>query len=135
MKSYVIIMLRLHDLKLMVRIALVVKTWILLSFRYIGGEVIKFDTKGANTMMLKASSAFKIQAGDMIGIGWITGQAVPFVAFDCNSEFGEGLSPLAMTHGGIDSIVVDTERSFGVHPRRTSCQKYRVQAIVRKDTV
>ena len=85
--------------------------------------------------MLEASDQFAVQAGDMIGLSWTTSQAVPFVVFDCEIEDGEMVSPVAMTHGRVDEIEVGTERSFGVHPRRTSCQKYRVQAIIRKDNI
>ena len=85
--------------------------------------------------MLETSDQFAVQAGDMIGISWTISQAVPFVVYDCESEDGEMASPPAMTHGRVDEIEVGTERSFGVHPRRTSCQKYRVQAIVRREDI
>ena len=104
---------------------------VLLTFRFIGGKTVSYNTTGDHTLMLDASEKFIVRNGDMVGISWITGQAVPFVMISCSSEYGEMTSPLAMTHGRVDEIEVGVERSFGVHPRRTACQKYRVQAIIR----
>ena len=92
---------------------------------------MSFDTTGVHAKHLEVQDQFSVQDGDMIGVTWLTGQAVPFVRVNCKRE---NVTPLPRTHVKVDEIEVGTERSFLVHSRRRACQKYRVQAIVKLDT-